>query len=338
MPSRRCEPPGARSRSSRPRRSGTTGSRTATGSSTTCGRRRGSCFALPLFLLVLRARRSSCGARTRTSSTHIGFRARCPRSRPASRSCSSCGARTSRLPGACAPLVRRLVRRAGVVVCASTGLAGDARALGARDVHVIPSGVAIPETVGEPEEPAHILYVGRLSEEKGVRELASGGRGPAARRRRRRAAAHAPAADGRVRPAGRARSLLRARLDRRRPVAARGIWRDRPRGDGSRPARGRLRGRGARRCGGGRRDGPPRATARSARAARGARAAARRRGASADGWAPRAAAVPASGSRWRPLRARRSASTTGSRRGRSGPASRRGSGRASGARGARRPR
>ena len=72
-----------------------------------------------------------------------------------------------------APLVRRLVRRAGVVVCASTGLAGDARALGARDVHVIPSGVAIPETVGEPEEPAHILYVGRLSEEKGVRELAA---------------------------------------------------------------------------------------------------------------------------------------------------------------------
>jgi len=71
-----------------------------------------------------------------------------------------------------APLVRRLVRRGGVVVCASTALAHDARELGASDVRVIPSGVAIPETVGEPEKPAHILYVGRLSEEKGVRELA----------------------------------------------------------------------------------------------------------------------------------------------------------------------
>jgi glycosyltransferase involved in cell wall biosynthesis len=65
-----------------------------------------------------------------------------------------------------------LVRRARVVVCASTELASDARALGAPDVRVIPSGVRIPETVGEPEEPPHVLYVGRLSEEKGVVELA----------------------------------------------------------------------------------------------------------------------------------------------------------------------
>jgi glycosyltransferase involved in cell wall biosynthesis len=65
-----------------------------------------------------------------------------------------------------------LVRRARVVVCASTELASDARALGARDVRVIPSGVRIPETVGQPEEPPHVLYVGRLSEEKGVVELA----------------------------------------------------------------------------------------------------------------------------------------------------------------------
>ena len=41
----------------------------------------------------------------------------------------------------------------------------------------IPSGVAIPETVGEPDEPPHVLYVGRLSEEKGVRELAEAARG-----------------------------------------------------------------------------------------------------------------------------------------------------------------
>jgi glycosyltransferase involved in cell wall biosynthesis len=71
------------------------------------------------------------------------------------------------------PLARWLVRRAGVVVCASEALAEDARQLGAADVRVIPTGVAIPEAVGAPEEPPHALYVGRLSEEKGVRELAA---------------------------------------------------------------------------------------------------------------------------------------------------------------------
>jgi len=75
------------------------------------------------------------------------------------------------------PLARRLVRRARVVVCASTSLADDARALGAQDVRVIPSGVAIPDHVGEPDDPPHVLYVGRLSEEKGVRELAEAAKG-----------------------------------------------------------------------------------------------------------------------------------------------------------------
>ena len=70
------------------------------------------------------------------------------------------------------PLARWLVRRAQVVVCASNALADDGRGLGAHDVRVIPSGVAIPDAVGEPEDPPHVLYVGRLSEEKGVRELA----------------------------------------------------------------------------------------------------------------------------------------------------------------------
>jgi glycosyltransferase involved in cell wall biosynthesis len=70
------------------------------------------------------------------------------------------------------PLARWLLRRARVVVCASTALADSARELGAEDVRVIPSGVAIPESVGEPDDPPHVLYVGRLSEEKGVQELA----------------------------------------------------------------------------------------------------------------------------------------------------------------------
>jgi glycosyltransferase involved in cell wall biosynthesis len=69
------------------------------------------------------------------------------------------------------PLARAHLRRARVVLCPSQALAAAARSLGARDVRVLPSGVAIPEEVGEPDDPPHVLYVGRLSEEKGVLEL-----------------------------------------------------------------------------------------------------------------------------------------------------------------------
>jgi glycosyltransferase involved in cell wall biosynthesis len=68
-------------------------------------------------------------------------------------------------------LFRPVVRRARVVVCASEALAETARALGAGDVRVIPSGVAVPAAVGAPAEPPHVLFVGRLAEEKGIREL-----------------------------------------------------------------------------------------------------------------------------------------------------------------------
>jgi glycosyltransferase involved in cell wall biosynthesis len=67
--------------------------------------------------------------------------------------------------------VRPLVRRARLVLCPSEALALAARELGARDVRVVPGGVAIPDVVGEPDEPPHLLFVGRLSEEKGVLEL-----------------------------------------------------------------------------------------------------------------------------------------------------------------------
>lgn len=66
---------------------------------------------------------------------------------------------------------RWLVRRARLVICPSNALVDAARALGARETRVVPSGVTIPDEVGDPEEPPHVLYVGRLSEEKGVREL-----------------------------------------------------------------------------------------------------------------------------------------------------------------------
>ena len=68
-------------------------------------------------------------------------------------------------------LARRLVPRARVVVCPSEALGARARELGARDVRIIPSGVAIPDKVGEPDDPPHVLFVGRLSEEKGILEF-----------------------------------------------------------------------------------------------------------------------------------------------------------------------
>ena len=74
-------------------------------------------------------------------------------------------------------LFRPVLRRARVIVCASNALATAAGDLGARDIRVIPSGVAIPASVGPPDEPPHALYIGRLSEEKGVLELAEAARG-----------------------------------------------------------------------------------------------------------------------------------------------------------------
>ena len=66
---------------------------------------------------------------------------------------------------------RWILRRARLVIAASAFLAGEARRLGARDVRVVPSAVAIPERVGEPEEPPHVLFAGRLSREKGVEDF-----------------------------------------------------------------------------------------------------------------------------------------------------------------------
>jgi glycosyltransferase involved in cell wall biosynthesis len=74
-------------------------------------------------------------------------------------------------------LARRIVRRASAVVCPSNALAEDARALGARDVAVIPSGIDLPAEVGEEAEPPEVLYAGRLSPEKGVLELVEAARG-----------------------------------------------------------------------------------------------------------------------------------------------------------------
>ncbi len=68
-------------------------------------------------------------------------------------------------------VVRPLVRGARTVIAASSFLADEARALGAREVVVVPPPVPFPESVGEPDQPPHVLYAGRLSEEKGILEF-----------------------------------------------------------------------------------------------------------------------------------------------------------------------
>ena len=68
-------------------------------------------------------------------------------------------------------LARRVLRGAKLVIAASNELAESARALGAREVRVIPSGVDLPAHVGEEAEPPEVLFAGRLSLEKGVLEL-----------------------------------------------------------------------------------------------------------------------------------------------------------------------
>ena len=63
---------------------------------------------------------------------------------------------------------RKLVGRARIVLCPSEALAAAARELGAREVRVVPGGVTAPDEVGEPDEPPCVLFVGRLSGEKGI--------------------------------------------------------------------------------------------------------------------------------------------------------------------------
>jgi glycosyltransferase involved in cell wall biosynthesis len=74
-------------------------------------------------------------------------------------------------------LVGALLRRARVVIAVSEPLADAARRCGAHDVRVIPSGVDLPAEIGEEVEPPEILFVGRLSPEKGIHELVQATRG-----------------------------------------------------------------------------------------------------------------------------------------------------------------
>jgi glycosyltransferase involved in cell wall biosynthesis len=74
-------------------------------------------------------------------------------------------------------LARTILRRAQLVIAASSALAASARELGAHEVRVIPSGVDLPDEVGDEATPPEVLYAGRLSPEKGVLELVEAARG-----------------------------------------------------------------------------------------------------------------------------------------------------------------
>ena len=147
------------------RPSDTSGSPTATGSRTTCVRGPGRCFFSRSSCSRLHGRRVVPLARP-TSSTHTGslrLSLGLPRG---SRSWSRLGVgrrARRRLPWLFRPLLRR-----AQLWCAPLGPREDARALGARDVRVIPSGIDIPDAVSADGSSA-LLYVGRLSKEKGIR-------------------------------------------------------------------------------------------------------------------------------------------------------------------------
>jgi glycosyltransferase involved in cell wall biosynthesis len=74
-------------------------------------------------------------------------------------------------------LARRVLSRARLTICASNALADSARELGAKEVRVIPSAVELPERVGEPADPPEVLFVGRLSPEKGILDLVQAANG-----------------------------------------------------------------------------------------------------------------------------------------------------------------
>jgi glycosyltransferase involved in cell wall biosynthesis len=70
-----------------------------------------------------------------------------------------------------------VLRGARLVICASSALVDGATELGARDVRLIPTPVPFPESPGDPEEPPHVLYLGRLSPEKGALQFADASSG-----------------------------------------------------------------------------------------------------------------------------------------------------------------
>ena len=74
-------------------------------------------------------------------------------------------------------LARAVLSRARLVIAPSAALAAEATRLGARDIRMIPWGIHVPSEVASEAEPPEILYAGRLSAEKGIRELVAAAEG-----------------------------------------------------------------------------------------------------------------------------------------------------------------
>jgi glycosyltransferase involved in cell wall biosynthesis len=74
-------------------------------------------------------------------------------------------------------IVRWVLSRARVVLCVSEALTEAVRGCGIENVVFVPNGIAIPERVVEEAPELEVFFTGRLSPEKGVRELAEATRG-----------------------------------------------------------------------------------------------------------------------------------------------------------------
>ena len=74
-------------------------------------------------------------------------------------------------------LVRLVLGRARAVICCSDKLEQAMRGCGLENVHAIPYGKEIPAAVGAEADPPHVLYVGRLSIEKGIDVIAEATKG-----------------------------------------------------------------------------------------------------------------------------------------------------------------
>jgi len=82
------------------------------------------------------------------------------------------------LPGTDMELARRVPRlaravlsRAKVALAHSEAIAAEARRLGATDVRIAPAGIELPAATNGEADPPQVLFVGRLSPEKGIEEL-----------------------------------------------------------------------------------------------------------------------------------------------------------------------
>ena len=226
---------GSRSRSSRRRRSGTSGSRTGTASSGTCAAAVARAARAGLPLATSAARRAGRDVRSRARALARGRGGGGDAAEAVRRAGVGHGrrARAARRRGSPGWILRRARARRRRVRRSSPG---EARALGARDVRVVPSGVDVPEAVGRAGRAAARAlrrppvagegHPASSSRPPSGLPLVVVGDGPLARR---------PESVG-VRRRRRARRVLRARRRRLRAVTARGLRRGRARGDGVRAA------------------------------------------------------------------------------------------------------